>query len=389
MKVVARKQIQSLTGLRFFAAALVVVFHFARPQNPWLMTFIEHGGIGVMLFFVLSGFILSYSYSLGPGELRGDLRSFWVARFARLYPVYLLGILLFFPILLLATNVPLWQRAASAGLALTVSQAWFHVFGLKWGMWNPPGWSLSAEAFFYLIFPVACMTMSKLSAQRLLVVALVSWALSVAGLFTKALISFGPDDFSEFLPLVRLPEFLLGMALGLVWKGRKTQAFDRIAPYTAGASVLVLLVAMCLPLSVAWFFSGVLAPVAGLLICSLACGSGMLARCLAWRPVVFLGGASYSLYILHWPLWLYGQHFLAQSRFATQQPNVYFIAYFLVTVVAACLCFVLVEEPLNRLLRRKLMQSSEKAAQPAPVEATNAVVLDDALQLNTTSTGAW
>jgi peptidoglycan/LPS O-acetylase OafA/YrhL len=380
-------QIRSLTGLRFFAAALVVVFHFARPHDARLMTFIDHGAVGVMLFFVLSGFILSYSYSLGPGRLRGDLRSFWVARFARLYPVYLLGILLFVPIMLRATDVPLWQRVAAAGLSLGVTQAWFHVLGMAWGMWNPPGWSLSAEAFFYLVFPIACLPMSRLPVRRLLAVALICWVLSVAGLFTDAAIGFGKGDFWAFVPLIRLPEFLLGMACELAWKSRRTQAFDRAAPYAAAVSTLLLIAAMCLPISATLFFSGVFAPVAGLLICSLACGKGLLVRCLSSRPIVFLGGASYSLYILHWPFWLLGKHFFSQSRFATQQPNLYFIAYFLVTTVAACICFTWLEEPLNSLLRRKLMRPPAQASQAPPVEAGGMAVLDDGMQLNTGSTG--
>lgn len=65
MQTAPKQQILSLTGLRFFAAALVVIFHFARPQSARLMTFIDHGGVGVMVFFVLSGFILSYSYRSG------------------------------------------------------------------------------------------------------------------------------------------------------------------------------------------------------------------------------------------------------------------------------------------------------------------------------------
>lgn len=288
--------------------------------------------------------------------------------------------------MLRATDVPLWMRAASAGLALTVTQSWLNVLGLSWSMWNPPGWSLSAEAFFYLVFPLACVPMSRLNTRQLLLVALACWSLSVAGLFTNAVVG-AKNDFSEFVPLVRLPEFLLGMALGLVWKGRTTPAFDHAAPRLAAVSALVLIGAMCLPLSATLFFSGVFAPVAGLLICSLACGRGMLARCLASRPLVFLGGASYSFYILHWPLWVWGQHFFAQSRLATQQPNLYFIAYFLLATVAACICFTWVEEPLNHLLRRKLMRAPASAPVSLPVATANLAVVESQLHLNSMSTG--
>jgi peptidoglycan/LPS O-acetylase OafA/YrhL len=299
MAIQSREQISALTGLRFFAAAMVVIFHFAKDDH--FTNFIHHGAFGVTIFFVLSGFILAYSYSTGPGSIRGNLRAFWVARFARLYPVYLLGIVLFLPIVLNATSEPVWKRGATLLLSLTALQSWFHTLGLSWGMWNPPGWSLSAEAFFYLVFPLACLPLSKLSARQLVYVALACWICAVASAFTHFRIGLINGDFWPFVPLARLPEFVLGITAGLIWKNRTNGRFDRLAPYLAMGSALLIFALMNLPLHAKWFFSGVFAPLPALLICALACGRGKLAGLLAWRPVVILGGASYSLYILHWP----------------------------------------------------------------------------------------
>lgn len=353
-------QLHALTGLRFFAAALVVTFHFSKPGKPWIKHFVDHGAFGVTIFFVLSGFILAYGYSLGPGVMRGSLRSFWAARCARLYPTYVLGMALMAPFVLFTSEAPGWLRVASGLLSLAGLQAWFDALGLSWSMWNPPGWSLSAEAFFYLLFPAACMAMSRLSSGRLLACALASWVLSVLGIFTNVVIE---GDFWEFVPLVRVPEFLLGMAAGLMWKNRRTAAFDRAAPVIATVSALAMTGLMCLPLSAQWFFSGALAPLAALFICALACGRGWLAAVLAWKPFVFLGGASYSLYILHWPAWQFWQQCFGKSQLAAQQPHVYFVAYFMFTTLAACLCFKYFEEPLNVSLRRRLMSPSPHAQQ--------------------------
>lgn len=349
----SKEQISALTGLRFFAAAMVVIYHFAKQYH--LTNFIIHGAFGVTIFFVLSGFILAYSYSLESGSMRGDLRAFWVARFARLYPVYLLGILLFVPIVLNATSEPVWKRGATLLLSLTALQSWFHMLGLSWGMWNPPGWSLSAEAFFYLVFPGACLRLSKLSARQLGYFALACWICSMAGIFNRFSIGLIKGDLWEFVPLVRLPEFLLGIAAGLMWKNRAGATFDKLAPHVATGSALLILVLMNLPLDAKWFFGGVFAPLAALLICALACGRGRLAALLGWRPVVVLGGASYSLYILHWPAWLIGQSFFGNSPFAIEHPYFYFFAYFLATVAASWVCFRYLEEPMNRRLRRKFM----------------------------------
>jgi peptidoglycan/LPS O-acetylase OafA/YrhL len=384
MAAESKNQILSLTGLRFFAAAIVVMFHFARPLNAGLLNFISHGAVGVMVFFVLSGFILTYSYSQEPGVVRGDLKSFWVARFARLYPVYLLGVLLFAPIIIVAGDAPTWHRAVTGFLALTVLQSWFHPLGLSWGMWNPPGWSLSAEMFFYLVFPLACIKLSKLPTRRLGLIAVLCWALSVFGMSMHSIMHLTEYDLWAFLPLVRLPEFLLGMAAGLIWKRRTTLTFDRMAPYTAIAAVVAFIAIMCLPVNDKMFFSGFLSPIAALLICSLACGRGVLVRMMSSRPIVLLGGASYSLYILHWPFWRLGRYFFGGSRLATQQPDLYFVLYFVVTTIAACVCFLCLEEPMNRLLRRKLM-GAPSTSRHAESGAASASGLSDVLAFDATS----
>lgn len=172
-------QINALTGLRFFAATIVVLFHFASFGSVTLRHFMSHGFIGVTIFFVLSGFILSYTYSSGPGAMRGTKRSFWIARVARLYPVYVIGMGLFLPIVARSDDSVV-IKAAAGFLSLMMAQAWLHPLGLVWGMWNPPGWSLSAEAFFYLLFPFVCPMLSKLSKISLVCVAIGCCAVSLA-----------------------------------------------------------------------------------------------------------------------------------------------------------------------------------------------------------------
>src|ERR1700759_2829392 len=84
----------AITGLRFLAASGVVLYHFSRVPLPQWAAPIEHvigsGFVGVNLFFILSGFIMAYSYTSPDGRLRGTRRNFWAARYARIAPAYLL-----------------------------------------------------------------------------------------------------------------------------------------------------------------------------------------------------------------------------------------------------------------------------------------------------------
>src|SRR5690242_18897656 len=97
----AKSRLPALTGVRFLAAAQMVVLHYGLQNmvgSPdWLRAMVGAGGVGVQLFFVLSGFILTYTYQAQDG-LRGTWRRFWWARFARIYPLYLLSLVVLVPL---------------------------------------------------------------------------------------------------------------------------------------------------------------------------------------------------------------------------------------------------------------------------------------------------
>ena len=95
-----KNQLDALTGLRFLAALHVVVFHSrslfsAAPQA--IQDFLFTGSVAVALFFTLSGFVLTINYAAPDRSAIPNLRQFWAARFARIYPLYLVAFILFTP----------------------------------------------------------------------------------------------------------------------------------------------------------------------------------------------------------------------------------------------------------------------------------------------------
>lgn len=355
-----KPQILPLTGLRFFAALIVVVHHFATPDNVWLANFKLHSFLGVTLFFVLSGFILSYTYVERPGQMKGSHRDFWAARIARIYPVYFVGLLLFAPFMLRGDEALSLKLSVGAASILLV-QSWVNAFqpGLFWNMWNPPGWSLSAEALFYLSFPFFCVRLSKLRMRGLLLAIGVCWIASIAATIVYVLTGSASRGIWMFNPVLRLPEFVMGVTLGIAWKRRATDALDRIAPYAGPAAVVALTASLFLPLSDEWYFNGMSAPLVAVIVCSLACNRGWLARFLSMRLVVVLGSASFSLYILHWPLWRTWQFLIAKSIVQLPAPEMSFPIYLGLSIIASYICFRLIEEPANKLLRAALMRPQQ------------------------------
>src|SRR5215469_558739 len=228
-----RPRLHALTSLRFFAAVHVVLFHMRvigiLPGGSWwYQNFASIGFVGVNFFFVLSGFILVYTYE-GPALNAGN---FWWARFARIYPAYLLSLLVAAPFFFLALHhldLPFyaWSKVHpvwASTLTLTLLQAWVPQGALTW---NSVCWSLSVEAFFYFVFPLFLLRSRRTSPRALLfwlgALWLVSLSCSSSYVFLHpdgaANVNSGATDLFwknvlSFNPLVRLPEFLIGLVTG-------------------------------------------------------------------------------------------------------------------------------------------------------------------------------
>ncbi len=208
-----RPRLPSLTGLRFIAAAAVFGFHIlplvgrAEPLRPMLMA----GQAGVSFFFVLSGFVLTWSH-----RVEDTAATFWRRRAARIVPSHLLTWLLATPVVFLSFGA--WPTAAALVATAALVQAWIPDSAVFFGV-NGVAWSLSCEALFYLLFPALVRWLRRLSSRGRLLggaaclltsasLQLGVWA-CVGGRITEA--GDWPFWLVSVLPLARLPEFVLGM----------------------------------------------------------------------------------------------------------------------------------------------------------------------------------
>src|SRR5438309_5804134 len=171
----ARRDLPSLTGLRWVAAFLVFAFHSSGygvlTTGWWHLT--RFGFVGVSFFFVLSGVVLTWSAR--PGQRTGQ---FYWRRFARVYPAHavtaVVAILLY--VVVMPPHKPLWAGL----LALLLLHAWPPVPVVNSAA-NGVSWSLSCEAFFYAVFPGLTSLLSRWSSgRRIAFVAVVLGACSTA-----------------------------------------------------------------------------------------------------------------------------------------------------------------------------------------------------------------
>ena len=210
-------QFPAFNGLRFIAAAAVVCVHYAdtqdrlRATHPFLSNLIQSGPGALGFFFILSGFVLAHA-SQGR-DIRP--RPFWRARFARLYPVYLLAFLLFLPVglekyLRLAHSPGTFLAAGVANL--TLLQSWTP-YALSW---NGPSWSLSDEALFYALFPFLYAPIMRARPARLIVITGTTWIAELC-LFAAHADQRIPEPvwhrWIQYNPIYWLPLFVLGIAL--------------------------------------------------------------------------------------------------------------------------------------------------------------------------------
>jgi peptidoglycan/LPS O-acetylase OafA/YrhL len=291
-------EVRALTGLRGVAALYVVFFHYFSPlslTSP-AMCLLGHGYLAVDLFFVLSGFVMALNYAgLFSQGIRGSaVRTFLSRRMARIYPLYLLT-------LLIATGLVLigYLNFTPGSLARTF---WPNLLMVQnWGNWESietPAWSISTEWFAYMLFPFLLTWISYRSRARRLTV----FILCMTGLFTLAGFFTNPYDHLKVFDLTKgypslircVSEFTLGILSYRIKDSRfGTMTEDRPwLPLT-----LVILLVFLLALKRTDVLVVLLFP---LLILSLDGKRNILSDCLGSRLPEFLGLISYSVYLVHY-----------------------------------------------------------------------------------------
>jgi peptidoglycan/LPS O-acetylase OafA/YrhL len=306
-----------------------------HPHAPkTLLLFLGHGYLAVSLFFILSGFVLTYNY----GELssRTPFFTFIRARLARLYPVYALALLL---------QLPIYWASATLGKTLAVVflvQSWTVTPSEFPSAWNYPAWTLSIEMFFYLCFPFLLQSLRKIRSKTsaLWITCLISLAVSGAQAACAGRLSWFTTHVP--LPLLRLPEFCLGMLL-VDYSPKKS--FAGRLPMI----VCITAIALLLALNLHRFVTLIIVPFAAL-IWLLANRPGLLQRTLGSKPMVLLGGSSYAIYLLQEPLrrlfaiWIGAQFGIFTSS----------LIYLVGLTLTGIIVFLLFEEPVRHWIRHAI-----------------------------------
>ncbi|MCZ4518047.1 acyltransferase [Rhodococcus ruber] len=240
------QRLPSLTGLRFYAAMLVVVSHLSK--NFWGTTgaqIFSVGSVGVSFFFVLSGFVLTWSRQ--PLQRKSD---FYRNRFARVYPLHFLGLTSAAVLIAVGHDSLTWPVAIACVLLV---QAWVPFEHFYFGL-NGPSWSLSCEAFFYALFPFLAPRILERRTQTLVRFMVYFYAtVAVLTLVAHLLLRDGPVIGVLYVnPGYRVWEFVLGIALGALLRRGVHVPFSFLVAVSTTGVLFVLMSALNLAIMKNW-----------------------------------------------------------------------------------------------------------------------------------------
>ena len=394
-KTNAKQPLHALTGLRFIAAISIVLEHyglFVLEPSFRVEVLLNQARAGVGLFFILSGFILFYNYH-EEFQVGIDGKRFWKfarARFARVYPMQVVALLINTPLVLYFIITQSAQARQANGIWLTPP-----FIGLSWlenlflvqiyipnkkleDLWNPPSWSIACELVFYISFPffVAYVLSRFKNTDSLFIFALKLFAIETIAFVIITLLIFlwKPDNFSVIdsipyrLPFFRIWEFFIGCTFGAMFIRDRQQveshplvrqlrnktcrnlvlAFTTICIFILAASSLQDINAPLGSLRRVLHWYVLYTPLLTLMIFTLAFGRTFMSPLLEHPWMLVLGEASYSLYIIHFgPVIAFG---LAKAKGAEIQ--VVWVAITIMLCIIASIGFLkFVEMPARSALR--------------------------------------
>lgn len=336
-------KIDTLTSLRFFAAFAIVLYHI-----PFVLPSLYAGAafsrlsLGVDFFFVLSGYVLGVTYAA-----QKDLNTpqYFLRRFARIYPVFLLTNVVWAFLFLSSWGVSTQDKWNSGIAHLLLVNAFFSGFAFTLGF-NAPAWTISCEAFFYTVFPL----MRRRGALFVALVTLLVFVL-LYRTFVVELNSLYPNFFGFFPPML-LWKFAAGLALAQLWRPRQIDILRATALEILSLALLAFAAFQTFQVGLDVYEIGLIAATL-LTIAVFACQSGAISRSLLWPPLVLLGEASYGLYLWHHMLMVWAARYLPADPGGKISRVVFAIAIIAPIILLSVLTYRWFESPLRRWIARR------------------------------------
>ncbi|MDO9383500.1 MAG: acyltransferase family protein [Hyphomicrobiaceae bacterium] len=329
-----------IDGLRAIAVLAVLLFHSHLP-------FIGGGFVGVDVFFVISGYVIAWRIVEDLQAKQFSILDFYVRRVRRIIPALLFTMLLSTAVALILLMPPAMDDFSRSLVATSTFVSNFYFWSVS-GYFDASAqtrpllhtWSLSVEEQFYVAIPVAMWLLYRFGRWMWIAFALAA----AASFFLSVYVTDKAPSANFFLLPTRAWELLVGVLLVLRRPSPITNFWAREAVAMAGLCAILWAV----------FFYTEATPFPGAAALLPTVGAGLLiyvgqsnvtfaSRILSWRPLVFVGLISYSLYLMHWPVAVFLRAYLLRT------PNGLEILFSLIaTFGLALFCWRWIERPFRR-----------------------------------------
>jgi peptidoglycan/LPS O-acetylase OafA/YrhL len=322
------------------------------------------GYISVSFFFLLSGYVLPMVYLRDGGPV--NKRNFYAARFARVYPLFLVTLMADAPYVL-------WSRAHqfgwSSAIPRTVATLAAHLLMLQ--AWLPglrgidqPNWSLSVETVFYLIFPFIGVLLWTLRGWRLWLTAGVLWIGSQIAVTLVA--PHVAVTTAKFHPLLHVCTFALGILVAR-WQLLRRQKVDHSPRQSISIAIAFLIAFFVFAVAIHWeaslpepnLNSGLLSPVFALMIWACSRSYGQPSRLLSSKWLVILGESSFGLYLIHMPI----LHLMETLH--CEHSRLLYPVYLATCIGLSVLSFYYIETPTRKWILKRLQARPKETMEAA------------------------
>ena len=371
----SQEYMPQLDALRFFAVLGVMISHFWIPQNlPWLLADLDIGWLGVKLFFVLSGFLITgilldnkhliETTNLAPMHI---IRQFYIRRFLRIFPIYYLVIAIaFFINIMPVRELWGWLISYTTNIYITINNVWMGSFSHFW--------SLAVEEQFYLFWPLLIIFLPNKWIPKFIILAVLValayrfWAYQIYRY------EISPFNFkAATFTLASLDSLGMGAMVAYIWRigstpENLTKLLSRLVLPLGLFLYIITLILYHYNIKPSVFFT--LNDFAASLIFSWLVSTaglgfkGKAGRFMSTPSLIYLGKISYGIYVYHYFLPLIVTPLFEAFNLPIKVPGlIYFVISTLLTIAIASLSWYLIELPINKLKRQFLYtQKPEKNA---------------------------
>ncbi|MDH6251930.1 peptidoglycan/LPS O-acetylase OafA/YrhL [Chryseobacterium sp. H1D6B] len=347
--------IKPLTSLRFFFALCVFFSHlsFLKLDEDYKDLFnniFSEGFLGVSFFFILSGFILALNYREKFRRNTITLKKFYIARFARIYPLHFVTMLVSIPALFSSYKILTYNNFLLQ--SYIPDQQYFFSY-------NAPSWSISDEMFFYAFFPILIIVSYKFSTalKTILFAGFVFLILALNNLLPSEKIHY----WLYISPLTRIFDFLLGIFLFDIYSYLKnrnlilnTNTYTILEIGSLFVLILFFILRNNFPISYRYSIYYWLPMCLIILISAkpfiLEKKETWISKLLSWKWLVYLGEISFGFYLIHYLAITYVSKYNGLMGIHLEGIPLALVM-FSITLITSIFAFEKIEKPLNKKIK--------------------------------------